>query len=132
MTPDRKIRILLAKAGLDGHDVGAKVVVRSLMDAGFEVTYTGLRKSPEEIARRARELEVDVIGVSILSGTHMPLCRRFQAVRTEYNLDHTLWLVGGVIPDEDHEPLRALGVDAVFAVGTPLEQIVEFIRENVP
>jgi methylmalonyl-CoA mutase C-terminal domain/subunit len=132
MTPNRKTRILLAKAGLDGHDVGAKVVVRSLMDAGFEVSYTGLRKSPEEIVRRARELDVDVMGVSILSGTHMPLCRRLGALRKEHDLENTLWLVGGVIPEEDHEPLRALGVDAVFAVGTPLEKIVDFIRENVP
>ncbi len=132
MTPDRKTRILLAKAGLDGHDVGAKVVVRSLMDAGFEVSYTGLRKSPEEIVRRARELDVDVVGVSILSGTHMPLCRRLGALRKEHALENTLWLVGGVIPEEDHEPLRALGVDAVFAVGTPLEEIVGCIRANVP
>ena len=132
MTTDKKIRVLLAKPGLDGHDVGAKVVVRSLMAAGFEVTYTGMRKSPEDIARRARALDVDVIGLSVLSGSHMPLCQRFKSLRAEYGLENVLWLVGGVIPQEDHQALKALGVDAVFPVGTPLQSIVDFIRENVP
>ncbi len=131
MTDDKKVRVLLAKAGLDGHDVGAKVIVRSLMEAGFDVTYTGLRKSPEEIARRASDLDVDVVGLSILSGSYIPFCERFQALRKEYGLEDTVWIVGGVIPDEDHEALKAFGVDAVFPVGTPLESVVEFIRGKV-
>ncbi len=138
MTPKTKIpdkqsqvRILLAKVGLDGHDVGAKIIVRSLMEAGFEVTYTGLRKSPQEIASRARELNVNVIGLSILSGSHMPLCEQFRELRGDYGLEEALWIVGGVIPDKDHEALKALGVDAVFSVGTPLDFVVDFIREKV-
>ncbi len=131
MTSDKKIRILMGKAGLDGHDVGAKVVVRSLMDAGFDVTYSGLRKSPEEIASQARELNADVVGLSILSGSHLPFCERFKAVRKEHGLENVLWIVGGVIPEEDEKPLKALGVDAVFPVDSPLESIADFIRKNV-
>ena len=131
MMTKKRIRVLLAKAGLDGHDVGAKVVARSLMEAGFEVTYTGLRKSPEEIARRAQELNVDVIGLSILSGSHIPICQQFRELRKEYDLEGVPWLVGGVIPEEDHQVLKGLGVDGVFPVGTPLEAIIEFIREKV-
>ena len=126
----KPIRVLLAKPGLDGHDVGAKTVVRSLMEAGFEVTYTGLRKSPEDIASRAGELGVDVIGLSILSGAHLPFCQRFAELRREHELEDALWLVGGVIPEEDHEALKQLGVGGVFPVGTPLESITAFIREN--
>ena len=126
----KRIHVLLAKAGLDGHDVGAKVVARALMEAGFEVTYTGLRKSPEEIARRARELDVDVIGLSILSGSHVPICRQFQELRREQDLEGIPWLVGGVIPEEDREVLERLGVDGVFPVGASLEAIIEFIREK--
>lgn len=128
---NRNIRVLVAKPGLDGHDVGAKVVVRALIEAGFEVTYTGLRKSPEEVARRACDLNADVIGLSILSGSHVPFCRRFQALREAHDLGRTLWIVGGVIPEKDIGTLKALGVDAVFPVGTALESIVQFIRENV-
>ncbi len=127
----KTIRVLLAKAGLDGHDVGAKVVARSLMEAGFEVTYTGLRKAPEEIARSARELNVDVIGLSILSGCHIFICQQFREMRREYGLENVPWLVGGVIPQEDHETLRKLGVDAIFPVGTQLESINEYIRGRV-
>jgi len=131
MTETRKIRVLVAKPGLDGHDVGAKVVARSLMEAGFDVTYTGLRKSPEEIAEKAKEIDADVIGFSILSGSHMPFCEAFKALRSEFGLDRALWLVGGVIPEKDREPLLALGVDGVFPVDTPLDSLVEFIRERV-
>ncbi len=108
------------------------MLARSLMDSGYDVIYTGLRRSPEEIARRAHELDVDVIAFSILSGSHVIICRQFKALRAKYSLESRLWLVGGVIPQEDHEPLKALGVDGVFTVGTPLESIVDFIRENVP
>lgn len=130
MAEGNKTRVLIAKPGLDGHDVGAKVVARSLMEAGFEVTYTGLRKSPEEIARRASDVNADVIGFSILSGAHLPFCRRFQALRREHGLESVLWIVGGVVPEKDHDTLKSLGVDAVFPVDTPLDSIVAFIREK--
>ncbi len=97
MVVDRKIRVLVAKPGLDGHDVGAKVVARSLKEAGFDVTYTGLRKSPEEIVRRAQDLDVDVIGLSLLSGSHLSFCRRLRALRKEHGLKDVLLLVGGVM-----------------------------------
>lgn len=131
MTTKGKIRVLVAKAGLDGHDVGAKTVVRAMMEAGFDVTYTGLRQSAEQIADRAGELKPDVIGLSILSGAHLPVCRRFSALRKERGLDHIVWVVGGVIPEEDREALAALGVDATFPVGTPLDEIIEFVRGRV-
>jgi methylmalonyl-CoA mutase C-terminal domain/subunit len=131
MASDKKVRILFAKPGLDGHDVGAKVVVRSLLEAGFDVIYTGLRKTPEEIVRRARAEKADVLGLSILSGSHLPICRRVQMLLQEQGLEDLLWLVGGNIPDRDHEELKKLGVDGVFPVGTPLQAIVDFIRERV-
>ncbi len=131
MAPHEKTRILFAKPGLDGHDVGAKVVVRTLMDAGHDVIYTGLRKSPEEIVRRAAEEEVEVLGLSILSGSHLPICRRIRDLIQERGLDDLLWFVGGNIPDEDHEALKQLGAGAVFGVGSPTQSIVDFIRERV-
>ncbi len=131
MSTDRKIRVLLGKPGLDGHDLGAKIVARALMEAGFEVIYTGLKKSPEEIATMARAADVDVIGLSIMSGSHMSVCRRLKDLLHEHGLDDTLWIVGGNIPSGDHKRLKELGVDGVFAVGTPPESIVEFIREKV-
>jgi methylmalonyl-CoA mutase C-terminal domain/subunit len=127
----KPIRILFAKPGLDGHDVGAKVVVRALMDAGFEVIYTGLRRSPEQIVDSAADEDVDVLGLSILSGSHLPICRRVAELLEEKGLRDVLWLVGGNIPKRDFEPLRALGVDAVFAVGTPTSTIVEYIRGKI-
>ena len=123
-------RVLIAKPGLDGHDVGAKIVARALMDAGFEVIYTGLRKSGEEIATVATEEDVDVIGLSILSGSHLPICRRFKELRSESQLEDKLWLVGGNIPRQDEAELKAMGVDAVFPVGSPLQSIVDFINEK--
>lgn len=125
-----KTRVLIAKPGLDGHDVGAKIVVRALMDAGFEVIYTGLRKSGEEIATVATEEDVDVIGLSILSGSHLPICRRFRELRSESQLVDKLWLVGGNIPRQDEAELKEMGVDAVFPVGSPLQSIVDFINEK--
>lgn len=127
----KTIRILFGKPGLDGHDVGAKIVVRALMDAGFDVIYTGLRKSPEEIVRRARDEKVDVIGLSILSGSHIPICTQFKILLQEHGLDDVLWIVGGNIPAQDHDELKKLGVDGVFAVGTPLPSIVDFINGKV-
>lgn len=123
-------RILIAKPGLDGHDVGAKIVARALMDAGFEVIYTGLRKTPEEIAAIALQEDVDVIGLSVLSGSHLPICNRFRELRSEHRLEDKLWLVGGNIPHGDVPTLEQLGVDAVFPVGTPLQSIVDFITEK--
>ena len=131
MTGGRKIRVLFAKPGLDGHDVGARIVVRALMDAGFEVIYTGLRKTPEEIVRSACDEDVAVMGLSILSGSHMPICRRLAALIREHGLEDTLWIVGGNIPKRDHPALEALGVDAVFATGTPTQTVVDFIRGKV-
>jgi methylmalonyl-CoA mutase C-terminal domain/subunit len=125
-----KTRVLIAKPGLDGHDVGAKIVARALMDAGFEVIYTGLRKSGEEIATVATEEDVDVIGLSILSGSHLPICRRFRELRVESQLADKLWLVGGNIPRQDEAELKEMGVDAVFPVGSPLQSIVDFINEK--
>jgi methylmalonyl-CoA mutase C-terminal domain/subunit len=131
MSGQRRIRVLVAKPGLDGHDVGAKVVVRALMEAGFEVIYTGLRKSPEEIVRTACDEDVDVIGLSILSGSHVPICRELKTLLAEQGQEDKLWLVGGVIPARDYETLRELGVAAVFPVGTPPQAIVDFIREKL-
>jgi methylmalonyl-CoA mutase C-terminal domain/subunit len=127
----RKIRILIAKPGLDGHDVGAKVVVRALLDAGFEVIYTGLRKTPEEIAAQALEEDVDVVGLSMLSGSHMPLCRRLRDLLMENGLGDKLWMVGGNIPAQDREALAQLGFAGVFPTGTGFDEITSFIRENV-
>ena len=126
-----KIKVLIAKPGLDGHDVGAKVVVRGLIDAGFEVIYTGLRKSPEEIAAAARDNDVDVIGLSVLSGSHLPLCQGFKSQMRLYQLEGAVWLVGGNIPEHDIDRLKEIGVDGVFRTGSSLEDIVAFIREKV-
>ncbi len=125
------IRVLIGKLGLDGHDVGAKVVSRALMERGFEVIYTGLRKSPEEIARIALQEDVDAVGVSILSGAHLPLLERLAAVLREQGLGDKLWLAGGVIPREDRERVRELGFAGVFPTGSDFDAIAAFIRENV-
>lgn len=130
MTRTRPIRILFAKPGLDGHDVGAKIVVRALLEEGFEVVYTGLRKTPEQIVASARDEDVDVIGLSILSGSHLPICRRVSTLLKESGMEGVLWLVGGNIPKKDHEELRRLGVGGVFPFGTPTRAVVDFIREK--
>ncbi len=127
----KKIKVLVGKPGLDGHDVGAKVIVRALMDAGFDAVYTGLKKTPQEIVQAAVEEKVDVLGLSILSGSHIPICTQFNALLRERGLNEVLWIVGGNIPEQDHAALKTMGVAAVFAVGTPMQRIVDFIRENV-
>lgn len=127
---DKKTRILVAKPGLDGHDVGAKIVVRALVDAGFEVIYTGLRQSPEMIANAARDEDVDVIALSILSGSHIPICQRLAELLKEYGLSDRLWLIGGNVPKEDHDALLKIGLDAVFNTGSKLNEIVDFIKEK--
>ena len=128
---ERKIKVLLAKPGLDGHDVGAKVVVQALIEAGFDVTYTGLRQTPEAIARAAQAENADVIGLSILSGAHLPLCRRIRDLLLDRGLHDKLWIVGGNIPETDRLVLRQLGYRGVFPTGSRTEEIVSFIRENL-
>ena len=129
---DRKIRVLVAKPGLDGHDRGAKVVARALRDAGMEVIYTGIRQTPEMIAEAALQEDVDVVGMSILSGAHMALFPRVMELLHKSGMDDMLVVVGGIIPDEDMAALKAMGIRGVFGPGTPTDQIVGFIRENVP
>ncbi len=128
---ERKIRILVAKPGLDGHDRGAKVVARALRDAGMEVIYTGLRQTPEMIAEAALQEDVDVVGLSILSGAHMSLLPKIIEQLKANELEDVLVVVGGIIPDEDIEPLRQIGVHGVFGPGTSTNDIIAFIRENV-
>lgn len=127
---ERKIRVLVAKPGLDGHDRGAKVVARSLRDAGFEVIYTGIRQTPQMIAEAAMQEDVDVVGLSILSGAHLTLCPKVVELLRSQGQDNVLVLVGGIVPDEDIEKLKAAGIDGVFGPGTSTQQIVEFINAN--
>jgi methylmalonyl-CoA mutase C-terminal domain/subunit len=128
---DRKIRVLVAKPGLDGHDRGAKVIARALRDAGMEVIYTGLRQTPEMIASAALQEDVDAVGISILSGAHNTLCPRIVDLLRANGMDDTLVLVGGIVPQEDIATLKSNGVSEVFLPGTSTEDIVRFIRENV-
>ena len=127
----RKLKIIIAKPGLDGHDRGAKVVARALRDAGMEVVYTGIRQTPEMIAEAALQEDVDVIGLSILSGAHMVLFPRILQLLHENGLDEVLIVAGGIIPDEDVEALSRLGVQGVFGPGTNTNDIVRFIRERL-
>ena len=131
MTAERKIRILVAKPGLDGHDRGARVIAYGLRDAGLEVVYTGLRQSPAQIAMAAVQEDVDAIGLSILSGAHLSLTRRVIAKLKEQGADDILLLVGGVVPEEDIPELKEMGVAEVFIAGTPIAKISEFIQANV-
>ncbi|ACZ38641.1 MAG: cobalamin B12-binding domain-containing protein [Sphaerobacter thermophilus] len=128
----RPIRVLVAKPGLDGHDRGAKVMVRALRDAGMEVIYTGLFQTPEMIARAAADEDVDVIGLSILSGAHNALVPRVMEELRKMGIDDVLVVVGGTIPEEDVPRLKAAGVAEVFGPGTPLPDAIEFIRANAP
>ena len=128
---ERKIRVLVAKPGLDGHDRGAKVIARALRDAGMEVIYTGLRQTPEMIASAALQEDVDAVGISILSGAHNTLCPRIINLLRENGMDDTLVLVGGIVPHEDIIELKKIGVSEVFVPGTSTEDIVTFIRANV-
>ncbi len=125
----RKIRVLIAKPGLDGHDRGAKVVARALRDAGMEVIYTGLRQTPTMIAEAALQEDVDVVGLSILSGAHMGLVPRVLAEMEERGLDDLPLFVGGIIPQDDQPQLKEMGVREVFGPGTNTRVIVDFIRE---
>ena len=130
---NRPIRCLIAKVGLDGHDRGAHVIARAFRDAGFEVVYSGLHRAPEEIVQAAVQEDVDVLGISILSGAHNTLVPKVVNGLEEYGaFADTLLVVGGIIPEEDREGLREMGVAAVFGPGTPMEETVEFVRENAP
>lgn len=128
---DRRIRVLLAKPGLDGHDQGAKVVVRAMMDAGFEVIYTGLRQTPEQVARIALEEDVDVIALSSLAGSHLPFCRRLKPLLEQVGLTDKVWMIGGNLPAQDHAALRELGFAGIFPTGSRLDAITAYIREKV-
>jgi len=127
----RKIRVLVAKPGLDGHDRGAKVIARALRDAGMEVIFFGVRQTPEMIAAAALQEDVDAVGISILSGAHKTLCPRIVDLLRENGMDDTLVLVGGIVPTEDIADLKSNGVAEVFPPGTSTEDIVKFINANV-
>jgi methylmalonyl-CoA mutase, C-terminal domain len=127
----RKIRVVIAKPGLDGHDRGAKVIARALRDAGMEVIYTGLRQTPEQIVTAALQEDADVIGLSILSGAHNHIAPRLMQLLKEKGLDDVLVLVGGIIPDVDVPKLKAVGVKGIFLPGTPMKDIVDFIQSHV-
>jgi methylmalonyl-CoA mutase C-terminal domain/subunit len=129
--PDPKIRVLVAKPGLDGHDRGAKVIARALRDAGMEVIYTGLRQTPEMIVTAALQEDVDVIGLSILSGAHNVIVPRVMHLLKQNKMNDVLLVLGGIIPDQDIDNLKKLGVAAIFQPGTAMDDIVQFIRAHV-
>ena len=128
--PDRPIKVLIAKPGLDGHDRGAKVLARGLRDEGFEVVYTGLRQTPEMIATAALQEDVDVVGLSILSGAHLTLLPRIAKLLREEGLDDVLITAGGIIPDDDVPTLAEAGISRVFGPGTTIAQVADYLRTN--
>jgi len=131
MNSERKIRVIVAKPGLDSHDRGAKIVARAFRDAGMEVIYTGLRQTPEQIVETALQEDVDVIGLSILSGAHMSLFPRIMDLMREKDLQDILVFAGGIIPNEDVPALKKIGIKEVFGPGTRTDDLVNFVRENV-
>ena len=126
----KKLRVVVAKPGLDGHDRGAKVIARALRDAGMEVIYTGLRQTPEQIVAAALQEDADVVGLSILSGAHNHIAPKLMELLKAKGLDDVLVVIGGIIPDVDIPKLKALGVKGVFLPGTPMQEIIDFIRAN--
>jgi methylmalonyl-CoA mutase C-terminal domain/subunit len=128
---DKKIRVVVAKPGLDGHDRGAKIIARALRDAGMEVIYTGLHQTPEQIVETALQEDADAIGLSVLSGAHMTLVPKVMRLLAEQDAKDVLVCVGGTIPSDDIDPLKELGVAAVFTPGSPTGEIVDFIRSAV-
>ncbi len=132
MTPERKIRVLVGKAGLDGHDRGAKVVARALRDAGFEVIYTGLHHTPEQIVATALQEDVDAIGLSVLSGAHNYLFKRLLELLKENGAGEVVVFGGGIIPPDDIESLQSIGVKRLFTPGTSTQEIVKFVRDAIP
>ena len=131
-TMARKIRVVIAKPGLDGHDRGAKIIARALRDAGMEVIYTGLHQTPEQIVETAIQEDADAVGISILSGAHMTLVPRILEGLRENGVEDVLVVVGGTIPREDVESLKEQGVAEIFTPGAPMSEIVDFLRANVP
>ena len=131
MAKERKIRVLVAKPGLDGHDRGAKVIVRALRDAGMEAIYTGLRQTPEQIVQAALQEDVDAIGVSILSGAHNYVMPRIMELVKENKMEDVLVFMGGIIPDQDIRKMKDMGVRGIFLPGSSLEEIVQFVKGNV-
>lgn len=128
---EKKIRVLVAKPGLDSHDRGAKIVARALRDAGMEVIYTGLRQTPEQIVETVLQEDVDVLGLSILSGAHMTLFPRIMKLMKTKDLSDVLVFAGGIIPEEDTPTLKKIGIKQIFGPGTPTETIVNFVKERV-
>lgn len=128
---EKKIRILVAKPGLDSHDRGAKVVARALRDSGMEVIYTGLRQTPEQIVETVLQEDVDVLGLSILSGAHMTHFPKIMNLMKQKDLKDVLVFAGGIIPEEDIEPLQKLGIREIFGPGTPTETVIDFVKKNV-
>ena len=131
MSQEQKIRVVIAKPGLDGHDRGAKVIARALRDAGMEVIYTGLRQTPEQIVEAALQEDADVVGLSILSGAHNHICPRLMELLKSKELDDVLVVVGGIIPDVDVPRLNEIGIAGVFQPGTPMATIAQFIESHV-
>jgi methylmalonyl-CoA mutase, C-terminal domain len=127
----RKIRVVIAKPGLDGHDRGAKVIARALRDAGMEVIYTGLRQTPEQIVSAALQEDADVIGLSILSGAHNHICPRVMELLVQHQLNDVIVVVGGIIPDQDIPKLKEIGISGIFLPGTPMQAIIDFIGTHV-
>ena len=131
MVAERAIRILIAKPGVDGHDRGAKVIARALRDAGMEVIYTGLRQTPEMIAEAALQEDVDVVGLSILSGAHMALVPRIREILDQHDMRDVPLIIGGIIPDDDRPELEKIGVSGIFGPGTNTEEIAAYIRDLI-
>ena len=129
---ERKIRVLLAKPGLDGHDRGAKVVAHAMREAGMEIIYTGLHQTVASIVNQAVQEDVDVIGLSIMSGAHIPICKKLMGMVKEQGMDNKLVVVGGVIPNKDIPVLKDIGVRGIFPGGSYFNEIVDFIDENTP
>jgi len=128
----RPIKVLLAKPGLDGHDQGAKVVVQALKAAGFDVTYTGLRQTPEAITQAALKTGADVIALSSMAGSHLAFCAKLKPLLEQAGLGQKVWMIGGNIPRQDHDALRAMGFSGVFQTGSKLEDITAFVERSVP
>jgi methylmalonyl-CoA mutase C-terminal domain/subunit len=131
MNIQKKIRVLVAKPGLDGHDRGAKVIVRALRDAGMEAIYTGLRQTPEQIVQAALQEDVDAIGVSILSGAHNYVMPRIMELVQENKMEDVMVFMGGIVPDQDISQLKKIGVKGIFLPGSSLDEIVNFVKQNV-
>lgn len=129
---NRPIKVVLAKPGLDGHDQGAKVVVRAMLDAGFDVRYTGLRQTPEQVVAAALAHDADVIALSSMAGSHLPFCTKLKPLLEAAGLGDRLWMIGGNLPAQDHDALRALGFKGVFQTGSRLDAICDFIKANRP